>query len=93
MLSKTQKETKTWVTFTFTPSDSAESVSVVGEWNEWVEEPMKQKKSGEFYITKVLKTGESFQFGYKVNGNGWFTEEDCAKVPSPFAGDNSLLQL
>ena len=93
MLNIKQKDTKTWVTFTFTPSDSAESVSVAGEWNEWQEEPMKQKKSGEFYITKVLKTGECFQFGYKVNGDGWFTDEDCSKVASPFAGENSLLQL
>jgi len=93
MLTIKPKETKTWVTFTFTPNDATESVSVCGEWNEWIDEPMKKKKSGEFYITKVLKTGDCFQFGYKVDGNGWFTEEECPTVPSPFAGQNSLLQL
>ncbi len=93
MLTIKPKETKTWVTFTFAPNEDSDSVSVSGEWNDWKEEPMKKKKSGEFYITKVLKTGNSFQFGYKVNGNGWFTEAECSTVASPFEGQNSLLQL
>lgn len=93
MLTIKQKETKSWVTFTFSPAERVDSVSLFGEWNNWEEEPMKKKKSGEFYITKVLKRGESFEFGYKTNGNGWFTEEECSRVASPFAGENSLLQL
>ena len=54
---------------------------------------MKRKKSGDYYITKVLNSGENFQFGYKVNGNVWVTEEECSSVASPFASHNSLLEL
>ncbi len=93
MLTIKQKDTKSWVTFTFAPAEGTQTVSIFGEWNDWKEEPMKKKKSGEFYITKVLKTGKSFQFGYKADENGWFTEAECSTVTSPFAGQNSLLQL
>ncbi len=84
---------KIWVTFTFSPSNTVENVAVSGEWNEWEEEPMKLKKSGDYYITKVFKSGDSFQFGYKVNGNEWMNEEECSSVPSPFISYNSLLAL
>jgi len=84
---------KAWVTFTFSPTYTVEKVAVSGEWNDWKEEPMKQKKSGEYYITKVLRPGDSFQFGYKVNGSDWMTEEECLSIPSPFASVNSLLEL
>ena len=84
---------RTWVTFTVSPSENTKSVMISGEWNEWKEEPMKQKKSGEFSITKVLKTGSTFQFGYKVNGEAWIIENECPCVSSPFHSENSLLEL
>ena len=84
---------KAWVTFSCSPSESIESVTVAGEWNDWKEEPMKQKKSGEFAITKVLKAGNTFQFGYKLNGQEWMTEAECPTVASPFHSENSLLEL
>lgn len=84
---------KVWVTFTFTSAKRVDDVVVSGEWNEWQEEPMKQKKSGAYSITKVLQAGERFQFGYKVNGNSWITEQECQSVPSPFLSENSLLEL
>jgi len=84
---------KVWVTFTVSPSDKVKNVAVSGEWNEWQDEPMKQKKNGDYYITKVFRSGDSFQFGYKVNGNEWITEEECQCVPSPFISEKSLLTL
>jgi len=93
MVSIKKNGQKAWVTFTFSPKEDVNNVVVSGEWNEWKDEPMKQKKSGDFYITKVFKSGECFQFGYKVNGQGWTIEDECACVPSPFASQNSLLEL
>jgi hypothetical protein len=84
---------RVWVTFTFPKVEGVEGVAVSGEWNEWKEEPMKQKKSGEYSITKVFKTGDAFQFGYKVNGQEWITEDECPCVLSPFLSQNSLLEL
>lgn len=50
-------------------------------------------KSGEFFITKILKVGEIYQFGYKINECEWTTDEGCPNVPSPFFSQNSLLEL
>ena len=84
---------KVWVTFTYSPGYTVDHVSISGEWNAWEDEPMKQKKSGDYYITKIFKLGDSFQFGYKVNGKDWITEEECTSVPSPYASHNSLITL
>jgi len=53
------------------------------------------KKNGEkvWVITKIFKAGNTFQFGYKVNGIDWMTEAECPSVHSPFASLNSLLEL
>lgn len=93
MVSIKKNGQKAWVTFTFSPNTDVNNVVVSGEWNEWKDEPMKQKKSGDFYLTKVLKSGERFQFGYKINGHDWITEDECSCIPSPFASQNSLLEL
>ncbi|KIM12042.1 MAG: hypothetical protein KU37_04195 [Sulfuricurvum sp. PC08-66] len=81
------------MTFTYEPSAGVESVDVCGAWNEWVPEAMKPKKSGEFSITKILKAGENYEFGYKINNTLWATDESCSLVPSPFLSHNSLLAL
>lgn len=93
MLKIKKNEQKAWVTFTVSAMKDVNDVVISGEWNEWKEEPMKQKKSGDFYITKVLKPSKSFEFGYKVNGKDWIIEEDCSSVSSPFMSQNSLLEL
>ncbi len=93
MIKVKQNGSRVWVTFTYSPEAAAESVMLCGEWNGWEEEPMKRKKSGEFYATKVLKAGNAFQFGYKVDGVKWEIEDECPAVTSPFASQNSLLEL
>ena len=92
MIKITKKGKKAWVTFTL-PSTVGESVELSGEWNEWKNEVMKVKKSGEFYITKVLKTDENYEFGYLVNGNEWQCDEELGCVATPFNSNNSLLEL
>ena len=84
---------KVWVTFTVSAAEHINDIMISGEWNDWKKEPMKQKKNGDFSITKVLKAGESYQFGYKVNGDHWVTEEECDSVSSPYGSQNSLLSL
>ena len=94
MISIDNKGGKSWVTFTFAPfDDSVESVAVCGEWDNWEETPMKQKKNGEFTLRKYLVSDASYQFGYKVNGSAWITDTDCASVGTPFNSENSLLKL
>ncbi|RLA73198.1 MAG: hypothetical protein DRG24_00890 [Epsilonproteobacteria bacterium] len=92
MIKITKKVNKAWVTFTLA-SDAGSTVSICGEWNDWEKEPMKIKKSGEFYITKVIKPDRSYAFGYLVNDGEWLTENELPKIPSPFNSNNSLLEL
>jgi hypothetical protein len=93
MLTTKTNGQKVWVTFTLPVEGHVEEVSICGEWNFWEEEPMKQKKSGDYYITKIFKSGDSFEFGYKINGYEWITDDSCLRVPSPYLSENSLLQL
>lgn len=92
MVKITKKGKKAWVTFTL-PSTEGDSVEICGEWSNWEYEPMKVKKSGEFYLTKVLKTDENYQFVYRVNGYDWRCDDALGCVTSPFDSLNSLLEL
>ncbi|WP_345969072.1 MULTISPECIES: hypothetical protein [Sulfurimonas] len=93
MIRKKQNGQKVWVTFTVSPETGMETVALCGAWNGWSDEPMKQKKNGEFYLTKVLPAGSTFEFGYKSGDGAWMAETDCTCVPSPFGSDNALLEL
>ena len=92
MIKITNKGKKAWVTFTL-PSEGIESATLSGAWNDWKSEPMKRKKNGEFYLTKVLVTGRSYEFGYTINDKEWICDSDLGCVASPYGSDNSLLEL
>jgi 1,4-alpha-glucan branching enzyme len=92
MLKITKKGNKAWVTFSIVP-ESDEKISLYGDWNDWEEEEMKVKKSGEFYLTKVLPCENEYQFGYKVNNKSWICDSDTKTVNSPFGTKNSILEL
>ena len=92
MVKITNKGDKAWVTFSFMAED-ADTVVISGAWNEWKSEPMKKKKSGEFTIRRLLNKGQSYEFGYTVNGQEWHCDEELGCVASPFGSDNSLLEL
>jgi 1,4-alpha-glucan branching enzyme len=92
MIKITKKGKKAWVTFTL-PSTVGENVELSGEWNDWKNEAMKVKKSGEFYITKVLKTDENYEFGYLVNADEWQCDDELGCISTPFNSNNSLLEL
>ena len=92
MTKVTKKGNKAWVTFTIVPKDG-DTIEICGEWNDWKHEPMKLKKSGEFYITKVLSTDAEYQFGYRVNNNEWHCDDELPLVDSPFGSSNSILKI
>lgn len=92
MIKVTKKGKKAWVTFSILPEEN-ETVCICGEWSDWQDEPMKVKKSGESYITKVLAVGKEYQFGYRVNSDRWVCDRELESVESPFGTQNSLLTL
>ena len=91
MIKITPKGDKSWVTFTFTP-ESGENVVLCGSWNNWEDEAMKMKKSGEYSLRRLLKANSEYEFGYRVNGH-WYCDNELECVASPFGSQNSLLKL
>jgi 1,4-alpha-glucan branching enzyme len=73
---------------------SAETVTVVGEFNNWDEKatPMKRQKDGAFIATVELEVGREFRFRYFVNGEKWENDWCADKYePNPFGGYDSVV--
>jgi len=93
MIKTKQNGKKVWVTFSVAPEAGMNEVALCGAWSDWDHEPMKQKKNGEFYLTKVLPAGTTYEFGYKINGTEWVHDNECQTVLSPFGTHNAVLEL
>ena len=82
------------VTFIISDTIQAETVHLVGDFNQWDEKstPMKQEKNGQFSVALELKTECEYQFRYLVNGTEWHNDWQADRyVPNPFSGDNSVV--
>ena len=82
------------VTFHTNKEIKAETVHLVGDFNEWDERatPMEAMKDGRFKVTLTLDTGREYQFRYLVNGAEWHNDWDADKyVANPYSGDNSVV--
>ena len=96
MLKKQQTKGKPVCKVTFyTPAAiEAESIHLVGDFNDWDERatPMEALKDGRFKVTLSLQSGSEYQFRYLVNGTEWHNDWEADKyVPNPFSGDNSVV--
>ena len=84
------------VTFVFPASLEAETVHLVGQFNEWSETdlPMKRQKDGSFTLSLDLEQGQEYEFRYLVNGNEWHNDwEADGYIPNPYSGDNSVVKV
>lgn len=82
------------VTFTLPKDVQAESVHLVGDFNNWNEKanPMTTDKEGNHTATISLQKGKEYQFRYLVNGSEWHNDWHADKyVPNSFSGDNSVV--
>lgn len=96
MLEKTFPKGKTYCKVIFySPAQiKAETVHLVGDFNNWDEAitPMKKAKDGRFSVTMQLDLGKEYQFRYLVNGTEWHNDWEADKyAPNPFSGDNSVI--
>ncbi|MDB2385184.1 isoamylase early set domain-containing protein [Polaribacter sp.] len=83
------------VTFTV-PAVDAESVAVVGSFNEWdkTATPLKKLKNGSFKGTVDLEAENSYEFRYLVDGAFVNEEEADGYAYSDFAGaENCVLTV
>jgi len=81
------------VTFYTHKMPEAETVYLVGDFNEWDEESdeMSKLKDGRFKLALKLDPESEYQFRYLVDGE-WHNEWEADKyVPNPFSGDNSVV--
>ncbi|MEM7654944.1 MAG: isoamylase early set domain-containing protein [Bacteroidota bacterium] len=88
----------TKVTFKLSKADveGAQSVQLLGDFNEWDQAngEMKPLKNGSFSATLNLESGKEYQFRYLVDGQSWMNENEADKVTSsPFGSENSVLVL
>lgn len=82
------------VTFETHSLPDAETVYLVGDFNDWSESetPMKKrKKDGCFTAAVKLEPGAEYQFRYLVDGE-WHNDHAADKyVSNEFGGDNSVV--
>ncbi len=78
-------------------ADSANTVKVLGDFNNWNwDEGLTMEDAKEAFQASIsLKTGNSYQFRYVVEGQGWLNDPAADRyVPSPFPGiDNSVIDI
>ncbi len=67
-------------------------MTVKGEWDNWSELNMKQKKDGSFFVRKKIEQGK-WEFGFLVNGNNGQTSSAYEIVNSPFGTRNNCFTL
>ena len=82
------------VTFYTPAAIEAETVMLVGDFNEWDEEatPMEALKDGRFKVTLELEPNTEYQFRYLINGAEWHNDWEADKyMPNPYSGDNSVV--
>ena len=84
------------VTFQLPAEVEAESVVIVGDFNNWQQDatPMAQLKDGRFKAIVELEKDSEYQFRYLLDGNQWANEDEADKfVPNPYAGENSVIAV
>lgn len=81
------------VTFQLPKGIEAETVSLVGEFNDWdaTAAPLKKVKNV-WKTTLELEQGQAYQFRYLVDDNEWHNDEAADNyVPNNIDGDNSVV--
>ncbi len=83
------------VTFNTHKRLAAETVNLVGDFNNWDENatPMNARKDGRFTVWLHLPANQEFQFRYLVNGDEWHNDwEADSYVPNQHGSDNCVVK-
>jgi 1,4-alpha-glucan branching enzyme len=85
---------KVLVTFQLPATIWAETVHLVGDFNDWSRHatPLRRMDSGVWEIVMELDVERTYQFRYLVDGNHWQNDWNADRyVSNPFGGDNSVI--
>ena len=77
-------------------ANNAETISLVGDFNNWdtTASPMSKLKSGEFTSLLELEKGKSYEFRYLLDGNEWCNESEAdGFVANNFGTENSVVAV
>ena len=93
--SPSQDPTKVTVRFELPSSIWAESLCLVGDFNNWhqTSHPMSRDHSGDtWYIVLELERGREYQFRYLANGAEWHNDWKADRyLPNVYGGTNSVV--
>lgn len=93
---KTRPACKVTLTLPAEAAPTAETVCVVGEFNEWSRDatPMTRRKNGTFSVSLELETGRAYRFRYLIDG-GKFENDWAADryEPNPYGGEDSVVEV
>ncbi len=93
-LSKTGKKCR--VTFKHTPETPAETIAVLGEFNDWEPEAnlLKARKDGSYSATLSVDAPGTYRFRYLLDGKIWENEaESDDEVRNRFGSFDSVLEV
>jgi 1,4-alpha-glucan branching enzyme len=90
------KNSNKWsVTFVVAPEVDAQSVAVLGDFNEWSADAgvMQQRKDG-FWAKTIRFDPGTYRYRFLADGERWLNDPDAdGYEPSGYGTDNSLLIL
>jgi 1,4-alpha-glucan branching enzyme len=90
---ETEKGLRARVTFALPESTWADSIYLVGDFNDWnyTSHPLGRGRDGAWSITLNLEVGRTYQFRYRRDGE-WMNESQAdAYVHNPYGSDNSIV--
>ena len=98
MISKSysKNQTSCRVTFKVPKGLEAESVVLLGDFNEWETQanPLKVRKDGSWSTTVSIKADREYRFRYLVDGERWINDDEVDHlVANRFGGQDGLLEV
>ena len=90
---KSKPVCKATFTFPVEAAPTAETIEILGDFNNWKEGvKMKKQKNGIFKATVELKTGKEYQFRYLIDGETWENDWEADKyIATPYGDENSVI--
>ena len=82
------------VTFAMPDSTWAESISLVGDFNDWDPEahPLARSLAAGWHVTLELERGHSYEYRYLLDRSEWSNNCNAdGYSPNPFGGLNSVV--
>ncbi|NDJ52714.1 MAG: glycoside hydrolase [Chloroflexi bacterium] len=82
------------VTFSLPNQVEADSIHVVGSFNDWDESAhaMQRQEDGSWTLDVKLDAGKIYEFRYLINGTDWYNDPDAeGYTPNPHGTENCLL--